>query len=187
MKLRPATNLDNLGDQFLAAMIARMGLAREDDLHRAPRVHQEAAKPVEIAEDQVGPLVGGKPARKADRQRLRVEQGAGSDDLRGLLVLTGEAMAGILPDEVHEGALQIQMHPPEVLTSERQHLIPHPGLVLPIDPIGTQVPIQEIHDRRGHPGPQMDAVGDVANGNRFPRAVGPEVAPQMARELTVLA
>ena len=36
---------------------------------------------IEVAQDQVGALVGGEAAGEADRQRVRVEQHAAGDDL----------------------------------------------------------------------------------------------------------
>ena len=53
-----------------------MRLAGEDELHRALRIGQEAQQPFRIVQQQVGPLVGGEAARKAQRQRIAGRTGA---------------------------------------------------------------------------------------------------------------
>ena len=57
----------------LAGLVGRMGLAGEDELHRPLRIVDQRGQPLDVAQDQVGPLVGGEPAGEADRQRVRVE------------------------------------------------------------------------------------------------------------------
>ena len=56
--------------QGLAAGVARMGLAGEDDLHRPLGVVDQPVQAVEVLEQQVGPLVGGEAAGEAQGQRL---------------------------------------------------------------------------------------------------------------------
>ena len=56
---------------FLAGVVGRMRLAREDDLHRPPRVDQQPAQPLEVAEDQIGALVGREPPGEPDGERRR--------------------------------------------------------------------------------------------------------------------
>ena len=58
---------DLLQDLF-AGQIARMRLAGEDDLHRQLRIVDQRRDLLQILEQQVGPLVRGKAAGKADRQ-----------------------------------------------------------------------------------------------------------------------
>ena len=104
LELGVAGELVDALEHFLARVVGRVGLAGEDDLHRAPRIDQQPAQPLEVAEDQVGALVGGEPAGEADGERRRIEQRARADDLGGLLQLGGEAAAGILADEVGQDA-----------------------------------------------------------------------------------
>ena len=55
-----------------------MGLAGEDELHRAARVSLSILyDSVHVAHEQVGPFVGGEAAGKTDREHIRVEQVAG--------------------------------------------------------------------------------------------------------------
>ena len=81
-ELRPAGHVQNLGDQFLAAVVLRMRLAGEDDLHRPILVVDDRRQPIEIAEDQRAALVGGEAAGEADRQRFGIEHLVGAGDLR---------------------------------------------------------------------------------------------------------
>src|SRR5215203_4850787 len=67
----------------LAAVVGRMGLAGEDDLHRPPRVVEDAGQPLRIAEHQLGPLVGREAAREADGQDVRRQQRAADHDAAG--------------------------------------------------------------------------------------------------------
>ena len=65
---------------MLADVVGGMRLAGEDDLHRPPGRIQNPRETLGVLEDQVRPFVAGEPARKADCQRLRLEQRAGGDD-----------------------------------------------------------------------------------------------------------
>jgi len=57
-----------------SVVVGGMGLSREDELHRAVAVVDELGDQIEIAHQQVGPLVRRETPRKADRQRLRIER-----------------------------------------------------------------------------------------------------------------
>src|SRR5690554_3618438 len=76
--------------QLLAGVVRGVGLAREHDLDRPPGVGDQEPRPVEVAQDQVRPLVGGEPAAQADSKRAGLEQRARAHHLRRLLVLAGE-------------------------------------------------------------------------------------------------
>src|SRR5262249_2631501 len=71
LRLRGA---DDIADELLAAPVLRVRLAGEHKLHRTAGLRQNAQEPLGIAEEQGGPLVGGKPPRKADREGPRVEK-----------------------------------------------------------------------------------------------------------------
>ena len=60
-------------EHLLPGLVARVGLAGEHDLHRAPGIHQQPLQPLGVPEDQVGPLVGREPPAKADREGVRIE------------------------------------------------------------------------------------------------------------------
>ena len=80
-ELGPAADVDDLGDQLLAAVVARMRLAGEDELHGPILVVDDRGQAFEVAEDQRAALVGGEAAGEADGQRLGVEHLLGAGDL----------------------------------------------------------------------------------------------------------
>jgi len=57
--------------------------AGEDDLHRAPGIHEQALQPVASLKDQVGPLVRRKAGvAETNRQGLLIEQRPGTTRCR---------------------------------------------------------------------------------------------------------
>jgi hypothetical protein len=183
LEFRVAGELVDALEDFLAGVVGRVRLAGEDDLHRAPRIHQQPPEPLEVAEDQVSPLVGREPAGEADGERRRVQQGARADHLSRLLHLGGKPAAGLLPDEVRQDLLEPDVGLPQALVVQRQHLVPESGLVQARAPVRSQVLVEQAHDRTRHPRGQVHAVGHVADGHRLPRASGPEIAPDVPRDL----
>ena len=65
---------ERCADQVLARPVGRVRLAGEEDLHRALGVGEQLAQAVQVAEQQVGPLVGREAAGEADGQRVGVEE-----------------------------------------------------------------------------------------------------------------
>ena len=63
--------MDDLLDEAFAVVVARMGLAGEDELDRALLVLGEFHDVVELLEDQRGALVGGEAAGETDGERVR--------------------------------------------------------------------------------------------------------------------
>ena len=60
-----ALHLEEPLHQALAVVVARVRLAREQDLHR-PLAAEQPQRAVEVAQQQVQALVGGHAAREAD-------------------------------------------------------------------------------------------------------------------------
>ena len=65
----------HLLDQLLAALVGRVRLAGDDQLHRALGVQQEPLEPLGVAQHQRQPLVRRDAAREADGEHVRVERG----------------------------------------------------------------------------------------------------------------
>ncbi len=86
---RIVPQVGDLANQLLAGLVGRMRLAGEDDLDRPLRIVDHRRQSIQIAHDQVGPLVGGKSSGEADRQNVRVEQVAG--DLHRLVAFAAAA------------------------------------------------------------------------------------------------
>ena len=109
--MRPAKRgskpqVGDLLDQLLARLVGRMGLAGEDELHRALGVVDHRRQAVQVGEDQVGPLVGGEAAGEADGEHVGIEDVAGGLD--GLVALAAAAAlpADAAADEGQQQVLQ---------------------------------------------------------------------------------
>ena len=63
----------SLADQILPGHVGGMRLAGEQEQHRALRVAENFAQPVEVFEQQRGALVGGEAAREADGEHVRID------------------------------------------------------------------------------------------------------------------
>ena len=50
-----------------------MGFAGENQLHRTLRIGKQSNQPFRIVQQKIGPLISRKPARKADRQHVFIE------------------------------------------------------------------------------------------------------------------
>src|SRR5207248_2330448 len=72
-ELRIAGLNQDVLDELLAALVARMGLSGEDDLDWPIAVVEQANQTRDVAKEQCRSLVGREAAREADRQRLGVE------------------------------------------------------------------------------------------------------------------
>jgi hypothetical protein len=68
---------EHLLQVVFAGVVRGMGLAREDDLHRAPERRENARQAVRVREDQLGAFVAREPSGEPDRQRGRIEQRSG--------------------------------------------------------------------------------------------------------------
>ena len=79
---RVAARVDDRANQLLAAVVLRVRLAGEDELHRAaPGRRGASCTRSRSREEQRRALVGGEAAREADRQRVRVEHLVGQLEL----------------------------------------------------------------------------------------------------------
>src|SRR5437762_3506439 len=124
----------------LSGIIGRMRLAGEYDLHVAARRRQNPDQPFGIAENQLGPLVGGEPAGESDRQRPWIEQRTGSHDRRRADVLLRPSIARALTDEGKEKSLQRKAGVPQLVVGNGQHAIPERWVVAAIAPVRSDVP-----------------------------------------------
>jgi hypothetical protein len=69
----PAGELDDLADEFLAAIVAGVRFACQENLHGPVRVIEEAQQSLRVGEEQRGALIGGEAAREPNGQRVRVQ------------------------------------------------------------------------------------------------------------------
>src|SRR5579864_4745489 len=88
--------MDDLLDETLTVVVARMGLAGVDELHGTLLVADELHDIVELLEDQRRAFVSSEAAREADGQRVGREQMIEADVFAGrdALVLMEQFAAG---------------------------------------------------------------------------------------------
>ncbi len=163
--------------QVLARVVARVGLAGEDELDWHDRVIDQPGETLAMAEDQRGALVGGEATGEAERQRLATEGVTslleGGRRLAAALALTGTATAG----EVEQPRFQRLVCLPQLAVVNAGDARPHLGLATALHPVGAEVPIVEDVHRGRQPGRGVDAVGDVTDGHLVFGATRPEARP----------
>ena len=175
----------DLLDEVLAGLVGRMGLAGEDELHGALRIVDQFGQDIELAEEQIGALVGGEAAGETDRQRVGVEDVAGGfDDFIGFVAAASLA-ADAAADEVEQAVLEIAVRFPQFARVDVVERLPNLGVAHPLLPIAAEHAVVEQVHRVGEPGGNVNAVGDVADGDFFFDAPRPEVGPHAAGDVAV--
>ena len=173
-------------DEALALVVARMGLARENELNGPLFVVDELHDISKLLKDQRRALVRGEAAGKTDGQRIGIEQVIESDEvvLRQPLALNQQTPAA----EFDQLAAQVVTQRPKFLVRDKigvSQPLPEIGRVHAAFPGGPEPAPPEPAHRTFHPTQQMDAVGDVADGNLVGRPVRKEAVPHLPAHLTV--
>src|SRR5687767_6183359 len=106
----------------LRFVVRRVRLPREDELHGAVTVRQQAPEARFVAEEERRSLVGRKPAREADRERSWAQERTGADEVRGILPEHLPAIPGELATEAEQGRLELEVQVPDPRVVELQNL-----------------------------------------------------------------
>ena len=122
-------------EDLLARLVERVGLAGEDELDRELRVVDQRGHQLEVAEDEVGALVGGEPPGEADRQGVEAES---TRRQRSMTVL-GLAPAlglphGAVAGEGEQARLEHLVRLPELAVVDALDPLPDLGLAAPRRP-----------------------------------------------------
>ena len=163
---------------FCPGSVGRVRLAGEDDLERALGVPQHPGQPVDVGEQQPGPLVGREPAGEADRQDRRVERGIELGQHGRRLAVAGELAAQPALGEMRELALLAQVRVPQVARRDALDALPEAALLrgrVEVVEVGVEVALEQVRDRGADPGRSVDAVGDAQDlvvRDPGPRPVG---------------
>ena len=104
--------MHDLCDELLAAVIARMGLAGEDNLHRPVFVVDDGGQAVEVAEQERAALIGGEAAGEAEGKGFGIEDLVGAGDFAGRGAAALELGAEPLPGERHQALAPPLVRPP---------------------------------------------------------------------------
>ena len=131
--------MNDLLDEALAFVVARMRLAGENELDGPLLVVREFHDVFELLENQRRAFVGGEAAREADGQRVGIQQMVEADEiaLRDALRLEQQPAAG----ELDQFAAQLVAQRPEFLVGNKfrvGHLFPEFGGVDRRRPVGAE-------------------------------------------------
>src|SRR5579884_1626774 len=182
-KLVAARNAVDLLNQGLARFVGGVRLAREDDLHRALRIEQDAAQAFHIAKDERGAFVGGEAAREADKQRVGIEHMLEFLDLERPF-----AEPQMLPRVGDQFLLAHPVRLPQLFVGKPvDMLIPECLFVDMAPPVFIQVAPEKLVHLWSDPRKRVDAVSDVADGHLIHVDAGPEELPHLARNAAVQA
>ena len=184
-ELRLARLLDDALDQFLAAAVLRVRLAREDDLDRPVLAVEDRDQALEVAEHEVAALVRGEPAGEADGERVRVEHLVGPVHLRrrrpAPLELRLQPRAGHR-DQPLAPAL---VRPPQLAVGDVIDPLPDGEVGRPLLPLDAQVAVVQQRDFWRQPALRVDAVGDAGDRHLGDGQVRPQVLPHTPRHAPV--
>ena len=160
-----------------------MGLAGDDDLDGPVLGQQQGLQPLPVAEQQVGPLVGGEAAGEADGEHARVEGLVGPRHL-GLAHALGPA-GGLeaVADEPHQSLAVQAAHGPQLGVGDRLDGVPAVGAGLL--PVGPDASLEQVAHLAGDPGAAVHAVGDRRDGHLVDGEVGPHAREHLAADLAV--
>src|SRR5581483_10950969 len=202
--------MDDVLNESLAIVIARMGFARENELNWTRTVAGEAHDIFKLLKNQRGALVSREAAREANGQRIRIQQLIERDEisLRQALPLNGQTPAREFdqlaaqpitqrPDFLVRNERRISHFLPEIRRIDR--LVPAgAGIFAPearavacrsierkfFTSISQLVPPETAHGTF-HPAQQMNPVRDMSNGHLIDRQLGIKRLPHMAADAPV--
>ena len=66
-----------------------------------------------------------------------------------------------------------------------QHPVAERRVVVPLDPVGSEVPFEDGGELRRHPGRHVDAVGERPHRKTIGRRVGPDGLPHLTGDVSV--
>ena len=184
-KLRSASDVHDLGDQLLAAVVTGMGLAGKQQLHGSILIVDDGAKPIEIAKNQRATLISGETPGETDGQCLWIEHFLGASDFR-----QGGAAAFELGLEPPPGEGDQPFAPPFVRSPQLgvgNVIDAPPNAVIggPLLPLNAQIAIIELGHFRRQPTAGVNAVGDGSDGNLGVGKIRPKVLPHLAGNAAV--
>src|SRR5436190_3535200 len=121
-----------------------MRLAGEENLHRSIRGGDDAAQALEVAEEEVGPLVRGEAAGEAERERVRVEEGLDAPEVVGRAAMARELAAHTLADVGDEPRLLRAVRLPDLIVGDREDVVGEARIEEPLVEIRADVAPQQL-------------------------------------------
>ena len=132
-------------------------------------------------EEQRCPLVPGEPARETDGQRIRVEQRAHGDHLSRVHAVLRPSRSGALPCKGQKLSLEKETDVPQVFVGDIHHPIPKCDIVMPLDPLRAEVPIEEQAQFRCDPRRSVHTISNGSDRDLIFRNVRPGNLPHAPR------
>ena len=184
-ELRIAHEFGDLLQHALAGLIERMRLAGEDELHGAIGIVDHRGQPLDIGQDQIRPLVGREPAGEADGQGIRAEYALQTLQNHRRLAAALGLLDGAPANELDQLGFEVEVRLPKFAVVDVFDADPDFGFAAAMVPVGAEVAIVEAEHLRREPGRNVDAVGDVADGNFVFRLCLEQASPHGARDFAV--
>ncbi len=153
---------DPVLDHPLAFVVRRVRLAGQDQLHRAQRIREQAAQPLGIVEQQVGALVGGEAAGKAEGQNVRVEHLLGGGNGDRPMAAHRELPAQPAARVGNQSLAAAATHRPQLVIGQRRDLIVEGGCGAAPALLAAGRRPQPVGIARV-PARDVDAIGDMAD------------------------
>src|SRR5882762_4402949 len=168
-KLWVAHQLRNLLQDALARFVERMRLSGKHELHRTFRVIDHARYLFDVGQKKIGAFVGSKAARKTNGERIRTEHAFQLLQYAARFVAARSLLDGAAAHKFNHSRLQIEMRLPEFAVVNIVNAFPDFGLAAAQMPSRAKMAIVEAKHLRSQPGRNMDAIGNVSDGNRVLR------------------
>ena len=180
--LRVVREAHELLDKSLAAIIGRMGLAPDDQLHGTLRIEQEIAQAVGVPEHEREPLVGGDAPRESDREDIRVQDAVDPSELS--ITRTAHAPRCAEPGARISDELLAQhaLDRPDRLIGDAPDGLPSASL---LDQLRPHLAGGEVAHLACYPGRGVHAVGDRGDEDLVGIEARPETGEHPAAHGTV--
>ena len=143
-----------------------MCLPRKHELHRTFRVIDHGRYLLDVGQNQIGALVGGKAARETNGERVGTEGAFQLLQHGQRFVAARSLFDGAAAHKLDHSRLQIEVRLPEFAVVNVVNAFPDLGLAAAQLPSRAQMAIVEAKHLRGQPSGDMNAVGDVSDGHR---------------------
>ncbi len=173
-------------NQGLPRLVCRMGLAGDDELHRALRIGQQAQQPRRIVQQQVRSLVGREAARKAQRQGVGIKEMLRLVNRLGRRAgggqLPGQSFASVFNKRLAGGDAKL----PEAGVGDAANVLLQ-GFRRPQPAVLSTGFRPKIVGRRRVPGRHVDSVGHVSDRHFVLRPVRKERLKEVPAHLPVQA
>src|ERR1700689_287753 len=162
-----------------------MSFASEYELHRPFGIVPHGSQALDVGENQVGSLVGGKAAGKSDGQSVWTQYLTQSlQDLSWFEATLG-LFHGSAAHKLEQLRFQAKVRLPKFAVIHILNAFPGARVAAALVPVRSQMPIIEAKHLRSQPGRNMNSVSDVSNGNLVFRLPRTEPGPHRSGYLAV--